>query len=153
MRTRPIATAALLALATALPAAAADTVDAVRKRGVVRCGVAASAPGFSAVDSQGMRRGFDVDFCKAVAAAFFGEAAKVEFVPTTTQTRFTALQSGEVDLLSRVTTWTLQRNAALGLNFVATTFYDGQGLMVPTKLKVTFTVPMVRGSCVSANGR
>ena len=134
MRTLPLLALALL---VATPAAAGDTLETVKKRGTVRCGVAASAPGFSAADSQGVRRGLDVDFCKAVAAALFGDAAKVEFVATTTQNRFTALQSGEVDLLSRVTTWTLQRGATLGFNFAAVTFYDGQGLMVPKKLNVT----------------
>jgi general L-amino acid transport system substrate-binding protein len=92
--------------------------------------------GFAQPDSQGVWRGFDVDYCKAVAAAIFGDANKVRYVPTTAQNRFTALQSGEVDMLARNTTWTLSRDTSLGFDFAATTFYDGQGFMVKTSLGV-----------------
>ncbi|MBM3523151.1 MAG: amino acid ABC transporter substrate-binding protein [Alphaproteobacteria bacterium] len=117
-------------------AQAGATVEAIKKRGNIRCGVSPSTAGFSIVDSTGVRRGFDVDVCRAVAIAMFGDISKVEFVPTTTQTRFTALQSGEVDILSRLTTWSLTRNSTLGLNFPAVTFYDGTGFIVPKKLGV-----------------
>jgi general L-amino acid transport system substrate-binding protein len=118
-------------------AAAGTTLDAIMKRGVVRCGVAPDTPGFSTVDAQGVRRGFDVDMCRAIAAAMFGDADKVKFVPTTTRTRFTALRSGEVDVLSRMTSWSLKRNSALALSFPAITFYDGTGFVVPRKLAIT----------------
>jgi general L-amino acid transport system substrate-binding protein len=92
--------------------------------------------GFSQPDSKGVWRGIDADFCRAVAAAVFGDANKVRFTPLTAQQRFTALQSGEVDILARNTTWTLARDTSLGLNFVGVNYYDGQGFMVPAKLKV-----------------
>ena len=95
---------------------------------------AASTPGlagFSQPDSQGVWKGIDVDLCRAVAAAVFGDASKVRYTPLTAQQRFTALQSGEVDVLSRNTTWTITRDTSLGLNFVGVNFYDGQGFMVP----------------------
>jgi general L-amino acid transport system substrate-binding protein len=93
--------------------------------------------GFSQPDSKGVWRGIDVDLCRAVAAAVFGDANKVRYTPLTAQQRFTAVQSGEVDILSRNTTWTLTRDASLGLDFVGVTYYDGQGFMVPKKLNVT----------------
>jgi general L-amino acid transport system substrate-binding protein len=114
--------------ATAQPAA--DTLAAVRARGLLLCGVSVNAPGFALPDARGEWRGLDVDACRAVAAAVLGDAAKVRFVPTTTQVRFTALQSGEVDMLARNTTWTLGREAQLGLAFASISFYDGQGFMV-----------------------
>jgi general L-amino acid transport system substrate-binding protein len=92
--------------------------------------------GFAQPDSQGVWRGFDVDYCKAIAAAVFGDANKVRYVPTTAQVRFTALQSGEVDVLSRNTTWTLSRDTSLGFDFAGTNFYDGQGFMVKSSLGV-----------------
>jgi general L-amino acid transport system substrate-binding protein len=125
------------AAAPAAPAASGNTLDAIRARGNLLCGVSTGLAGFSMPDSQGAWRGFDVDFCRAVAAAIFGDATKVRFVPTTAQVRFTALQSGEVDILSRNTTWTLSRDTSLGLDFPATTFYDGQGFMVKRSLNVT----------------
>lgn len=131
------AVALVAGVAVADVATAGPTVEAIKKRGTIRCGVSPSTAGFSIADSQGVRRGFDADMCRAVAAAMFGDANKVDFVPTTTQTRFTALQSGEVDILSRLTTWSLTRNSTLGLNFPAVTFYDGTGFVVPKKLKVT----------------
>jgi general L-amino acid transport system substrate-binding protein len=108
----------------------------VKARGELVCGVNTSAPGFSAADSQGVWRGLDVDLCRAVAAALLGDAKKVRFVPLNSQQRFAALQSGEVDVLSRNTTWTLTRDASLGIVFAGINYYDGQGFMVPKKLKV-----------------
>jgi general L-amino acid transport system substrate-binding protein len=106
------------------------TLDAVRSRSQVLCGVAGQVPGFSLPDSKGVMRGLDADTCRAVTAATLGDASKVKFVPTTTQNRFTALQSGEVDLLSRSTTWTLGREANLGLEFAWVNYYDGTGFLV-----------------------
>ncbi len=128
-------TAAAVALAAA-PAYAGKTVDAIKARGQLVCGVNTGLAGFSAADSQGNWSGLDVDVCKAIAAALLGDANKVKYVPLTAQQRFTALQSGEIDILSRNTTFTLTRDASLGLNFLATTLYDGQGFMVPVKSKV-----------------
>ncbi len=122
-----LAAAALLApaLATAGP-----TLDSVKQRGALRCGVNTGLIGFSTPDSQGRWTGIDVDFCRAVAAVVLGDPTKVQFVPTNTQNRFTVLQSGEVDILSRNTTWTASRDATLGAIFAGTIFYDGQGFMV-----------------------
>jgi len=130
--------AALCAAGTlaSAPALAGKTLDAIKARGQIVCGVNTGLAGFSAADSQGNWSGLDVDVCRAIAAATLGDANKVKWVPLTAQQRFTALQSGEIDILSRNTTWTLSRDASLGLNFTAVTFYDGQGFMVPTKLGV-----------------
>jgi general L-amino acid transport system substrate-binding protein len=126
---------AAAALATA-PAYAGKTLDAIKARGSVICGANTSLAGFSAADSQGNWSGLDVDICRAIAAAVLGDGSKVKFVPLVAQQRFTALQSGEVDILSRNTTWTLTRDASLGLFFTGVTYYDGQGFMVPVKGKV-----------------
>jgi general L-amino acid transport system substrate-binding protein len=115
---------------------AQSTLDSVRGKGFVQCGVNTGLAGFSQPDSKGVWRGIDVDLCRAVAAAALGDASKVRFTPLTAQQRFTALQSGEVDILARNTTWTLSRDTSLGLNFVGVNYYDGQGFMVPKKLKV-----------------
>ena len=120
-----------------VPDHAGKDLDAIRARGSLVCGVAANGlAGFMVVDSQGKWTGIDVDVCRAVAATLFGDAEKVKYVPVTGQQRFTALQSGEVDMLSNNTTWTLTRDTALGLDFVGITYYDGQGFMVPKKLGV-----------------
>ena len=116
---------------------AQSTLDAVKSKGYVQCGVNTGLAGFSQPDSRGVWKGIDVDACRAVAAAVFGDASKVRYTPLTAQQRFTALQSGEVDVLSRNTTWTITRDTSLGLNFVGTNYYDGQGFMVPKKLGVT----------------
>jgi len=121
---------------TALPAHAGKTLDAIKQRGQVVCGVNTGLAGFSAADSQGNWTGLDVDTCRAIAAAVLGDGNKVKWVPLTAQQRFTALQSGEVDILARNTTWTLTRDASLGLSFTGVTYYDGQGFMVPVKSKV-----------------
>ncbi|UEM19222.1 amino acid ABC transporter substrate-binding protein [Skermanella mucosa] len=139
MKTKIIA-AMGTALAIALGSGAASagpTLNAVKQKGFVQCGVNTGLPGFSNPDSQGNWTGLDVDFCRAVAAAIFGDAKAVRFTPLSAQQRFTALQSGEIDILSRNTTWTLTRDTSLGLNFAPTTFYDGQGFMVPKALGVS----------------
>jgi general L-amino acid transport system substrate-binding protein len=128
--------AALAALVVAMPAQAGKDFDAVKARGKLICGVNTSLAGFSQPDSQGRWTGLDVDVCRAIAAAVFGDVSKVDFKPTTAQQRFTALQTGEVDVLSRNTTWTLTRDASLGIAFTGVTFYDGQGFMVPKKLNI-----------------
>ena len=128
--------AAGLTLAAALPAHAGKTLDAVKARGQVVCGVNTGLAGFSAADSSGNWTGLDVDMCKAVAAAVLSDASKVKYVPLNAQQRFTALQSGEIDMLSRNTTFSLTRDASLGLHQTVVTYYDGQGFMVPTKSKI-----------------
>ena len=127
---------ALLAAAAATPAHAGKTNDAIKARGQLVCGVNTGLPGFAAADSAGNWTGLDVDVCKAIAASLLGDANKVKWVPLTAQQRFTALQSGEIDILSRNTTWTLTRDASLGMQFTGITYYDGQGFMVPSKGKI-----------------
>ncbi|MBT7074959.1 MAG: amino acid ABC transporter substrate-binding protein, partial [Anaerolineae bacterium] len=114
----------------AAPAEGGSTLATVKERGYVICGGNANVPGFGFIDTEGNYSGFDIDFCKAVAAAVFGDAEKYEIRPLSSQERFTALQSGEIDTLIRNTTWTLSRDTDLGANFTATTFYDGQGFIV-----------------------
>ncbi|WP_424137222.1 amino acid ABC transporter substrate-binding protein [Roseomonas chloroacetimidivorans] len=114
----------------------ASMLDAIKARGTLVCGTNTGLAGFAQPDSQGVWRGFDVDYCRAVAAAILGDPNKVRFVPTTAQSRFTALQSGEVDMLARNTTWTLSRDTSLGLDFIGVNFYDGQGFMVKTSTGV-----------------
>jgi general L-amino acid transport system substrate-binding protein len=126
----------LAILATPAFAQQQSTLDAVKSKGFVQCGVNTGVAGFSAPDSKGVYRGIDVDLCRAVAAAVFGDASKVRYTPLTAQQRFTALQSGEVDILARNTTWTITRDTSLGLNFVGVNYYDGQGFMVHRKLNV-----------------
>src|SRR6267378_2373029 len=128
--------AAGVGLGLAGVAQAGATLDKVKQAGQISCGVPGGIAGFAAPDSQGRWAGFDVDICRALSAAIFGVADKVKYVPLTAQQRFTALQSGEVDLLSNNTTATLQRDTALGLNFAPVVFYDGQGFMVAKKLGV-----------------
>ena len=130
-----VCTTAVLGMA-AVPAQAGKTVDAIKARGQLICGVNTGLAGFSAADSQGNWSGLDVDVCKAIAAAMLGDASKVKYVPLNAQQRFTALQSGEIDILSRNTTWTLTRDASLGMHFTGVTYYDGQGFMVPAKGKI-----------------
>ena len=120
----------ILAAAVFAHAASAKTLDEVKARGELRCGVNTGLAGFAAPDDAGQWRGIDADFCRAVAAAIFGNPANVKFVPLNAKERFTALQSGEVDLLSRNTTWTMSRDTSLGLTFVGVMYYDGQGFMV-----------------------
>jgi general L-amino acid transport system substrate-binding protein len=132
---------AVLALAVVLPLTGQSTLadsalDRIRERGFLQCGVNTGLPGFSNADEKGHWTGLDVDVCRAVAAAVLGEADKVQFTPLTAKERLTAVQSGEVDLLSRNTTWTLTRDTSLGLNFTGITYYDGQGFMVSKALGV-----------------
>ena len=128
---------ALAASLAARPAMAGKDLDAVKARGTLICGVAANGlAGFMLTDSQGQWKGINVDVCRAIAAAILGDASKVKYVPVSGQHRFTALQSGEVDLLSNNTTWTLLRDTSLGLDFTGVTYYDGQGFMVNKKLGV-----------------
>ena len=123
-------------LGFAVPAQAGPTLEKVKQAGGLTCGVPTGIPGFAQPDNQGKYAGFDVDICRAISAALFGEPDKVKYVPLTAQQRFTALQSGEVDILSNNTTWTLSRDTQLGFNFGPVVFYDGQGFMVPKKLNV-----------------
>jgi general L-amino acid transport system substrate-binding protein len=116
--------------------AQANTLEDVQKRGSVSCGVTTGLAGFSQKDEHGNWSGIDVDVCRAVAAAVLGDAKKVQYKPLTAKERFTALQSGEIDLLSRNTTWTLTRDVSLGLNFAGVNYYDGQGFMVSKDLGV-----------------
>jgi general L-amino acid transport system substrate-binding protein len=131
---------ASLVLSTSLVAFAsttlAGTLDTVKSRDSLKCGVTNGLTGFSSPDKQGNWEGMDVDVCRAVAAAVLGNANKVTFVPTSGKTRFTALQTGEIDMLSRVTTWTLSRDTKLGLNFAGVNLYDGQGFMVRKSLGI-----------------
>lgn len=126
-----------LALGALPPARAGEVLDAVKARGVLRCGVSEGIPGFSERDPAGQWRGLDADFCRAVAAAVLGEAGRVEFVPLKSSTRFPALQARRIDLLVRNTTWTLTREAVLRVQFPAVLFYDGQGFLVPAASGVT----------------
>ena len=128
---------ATLALATVCAlGATAGTLDTVKKAGHLKCGVSTGLPGFSEVGADKKWKGLDVDVCRAVAAATLGDASKVKYVPLTAKERFTALQSGEIDMLSRNTTWTNTRDASLGLNFTGVTYYDGQGFLVSTRIGV-----------------
>jgi general L-amino acid transport system substrate-binding protein len=117
-------------------AVAQTTAAAVIKKGFLQCGVNTGLAGFSQPDSKGEWRGIDVDLCRSVAAAVFGDAKRVRFTPLTSQQRFTAIQSGEIDILSRNTTWTITRDVGLGLNFAGVNYYDGQGFMIAKKRKV-----------------
>ena len=128
----------MLAAAVALSGAAnaGATLDAVKGKGFVQCGVSTGLPGFSSADDKGQFTGIDVDVCRAVAAAIFGDAGKVKYSPLTAKERFTALQSGEIDMLSRNTTWTYTRDASLGLNFTGVNYYDGQGFLIAKRLGV-----------------
>lgn len=142
--------AAFLA-STAVPAFASPTVEAIKSRGYVQCGASTGVAGFSLPDDQGKWTGFDVDFCRAVAAAVTGDAEAVRFTPLTSQQRLLALQSGEIDLLSRTTTWTLQRDAGSGLDFAAPTFFDGQGFLVRRELGAARLADLDGGTiCLSA---
>ena len=111
-------------------AASGATLDDVKAKGFVQCGVNTGLAGFAAPDASGNWSGFDVDYCKAIAAAIFADGSKVKYTPTSAKERFTALQSGEVDVLARNTTWTINRDTALGFNFRPVNYYDGQGFMV-----------------------
>ncbi|HLN85429.1 MAG TPA: amino acid ABC transporter substrate-binding protein [Candidatus Limnocylindrales bacterium] len=137
----------LLLVFSASYAHAGVTAEGVLKKGFIQCGVNTGLAGFSQPDSNGAWHGLDVDLCRAVATALFGDGKKVRFTPLTAQQRFTALQSGEIDLLSRNTTWTITRDTRLGLNFVGINYYDGQGFMVAKKRNVK-SVKQLNGAAV-----
>ncbi|MET0014276.1 MAG: amino acid ABC transporter substrate-binding protein [Sedimenticola sp.] len=146
-----IASAVALATAFSATAQAGATLDSVKKKGFVQCGVSTGLAGFSSADDKGNWGGLDVDICRAVAAAVFGSADKVKYSPLTAKERFTALQSGEVDMLSRNTTWTLTRDSSLGLNFAGVNYYDGQGFLVAKNLGVKSALELDGASfCIQA---
>jgi general L-amino acid transport system substrate-binding protein len=124
------------AIGLAASSASAQVLNSVKQRGILNCGANGTLAGFGLPDAQGNWSGLDVDFCKAVASAIFDDPKKVKFVPLSSKDRFSALQSGEVDLLARNTTWTSSRDTSLGLNFTGVNYYDGQGFMVRKSLKV-----------------
>ncbi|BCE00434.1 amino acid ABC transporter substrate-binding protein [Marinicellulosiphila megalodicopiae] len=131
--------------------ATAGTLDDVKTRGTLSCGVSTGLAGFSQKDEKGQWSGLDVDSCKAVAAAVLGDANKVQYKPLTAKERFTALQSGEIDILARNTTWTITRDASLGLNFAGVNYYDGQGFMVQSSLGVKSVLELNGASfCIQA---
>lgn len=131
-------------------AQAGEVLDSVMEKGFIQCGVSQGLPGFSSTDENGNWSGLDVDYCRAVAAAVFGDADKVKYTPLSASERFTALQSGEIDLLSRNTTWTHTRDTSLGINFTAVTYYDGQGFMVRKDLGVD-SAKQLDGASVCTN--
>src|SRR3954467_13746961 len=145
-----IALAAVLGIATS--AASAQTLNTVKQRGVLNCGSNGVLAGFGLPDSQGRWTGLDVDFCKALAAAIFNDPTKVKFVPLTAKDRFTALQSGEVDVLARNSTWSMSRDTQLGLDFPAVNYYDGQGFMVRKKLGVASAKELSGASVCTQQG-
>jgi general L-amino acid transport system substrate-binding protein len=130
-----LALAAALALGAG-PALSQQTLNSIKSRGVLNCGANGTLAGFGLPDAQGNWTGLDVDFCRALAAAIFNDPTKIKFTPLTAKDRFTALQSGEVDVLARNTTWTSSRDTSLGLNFTAINYYDGQAFMVRKSIKV-----------------
>jgi general L-amino acid transport system substrate-binding protein len=131
-----LAVAGVVLTAGFAAAAQATTLETVKQRGKLLCGVTTGLAGFGSPNDQGQWAGLDIDLCKGVAAAVFGDASKVEYKPLNAEQRFTALQSGEVDMLARNSTWTLSRDSQLGLDFVAVNYYDGQGFMVKKELGV-----------------
>ncbi len=136
MKILKTASLSVAALALATTVSTADTLDSIKSKGTLSCGVSTGIAGFSATDSNGQWKGLDVDMCKAVASAVFGDASKVKYVPLTAKERFTALQSGEIDMLSRSTTWTNTRDTSLGLNFAGVNYYDGQGFLISKSIGV-----------------
>jgi general L-amino acid transport system substrate-binding protein len=138
LTTAIVGVAGLMLASNAIAGSHGDsTLAQVKAKGFVQCGVSQGLPGFSNADDSGNWTGLDVDLCRAVAAAVFGDASKVKYSPLSAKQRFTALSSGEIDILSRNTTWTMTRDTQLGLNFAGVNYYDGQGMMVPTALGAT----------------
>lgn len=150
LKSLSVALVASLALAAGANAAKSPSLERVKKNGFLRCGVNEGLPGFANPDSKGNWSGFDVDFCRALAAVILNDPSKVRFTPTSAKVRFTALQSGEFDILSRNTTWSMSRDVQLGLEFIGVTYYDGQGFLVPKKLKVT-SAKQLNGATVCTN--
>ncbi len=136
----------------AVSSASAATLDDVKAKGFVQCGVSQGLAGFSNPDDKGNWTGLDVDLCRGVAAAVFGSGDKVKFTPLSAKERFTALQSGEIDILSRNTTWTMSRDTQLGLNFAGVNYYDGQGFMVRKELKVKSALELSGASVCTNTG-
>jgi general L-amino acid transport system substrate-binding protein len=147
---KTLAASAVVATTAFTGTANAATLDDVKGKGHVQCGVSQGLPGFSNFDDKGNWTGIDVDVCRAVAAAIFGDAGKVKYTPLSAKERFTALQSGEIDLLPRNTTWTQTRDTALGLNFAGVNYYDGQGFMVRKDLGVKSAMELA-GAAVCTN--
>jgi general L-amino acid transport system substrate-binding protein len=143
---------AALALSMSATAGSAQTLKKVQDRGSLMCGVSQGLPGFSSPDDKGNWTGFDVDVCRAVAAAVFNDASKVKYVPLSAKDRFTALQSGEIDVLSRNSTWTSSRDASLGISFTAVNYYDGQGFIVRKSLKVNSALELNGASICAQTG-
>src|SRR3979411_355087 len=144
-----VLTLAVAAAALSAQAASAQTLKTVKDRGMLSCGVSQGLPGFSSPDDKGNWTGLDVDVCRAIAAAVFNDPSKIKFVPLSAKDRFTALQSGEIDVLSRNTTWQLSRDTSLGANFTGVTYYDGQGFLVKKSLKVNSALELNSASvCV-----
>jgi general L-amino acid transport system substrate-binding protein len=136
----------------AFGAQAATKLEQVKSKGFVQCGVSQGLPGFSNPNDKGEWSGLDVEFCRAVAAAIFGDATKVKFTPLSAKDRFTALQSGDIDILSRNTTWTITRDTSLGLNFTGVTYYDGQGFMIRKDKKVNSALELSGASVCTQTG-
>src|SRR5215510_2002482 len=146
---------AMLAIAALLgfgASASAQTLNTVKQRGSLICGVTQGLPGFSSPDDRGNWTGLDVDLCRAIAVAIFNDPNKVKFTPLSTKDRFTALQSGEIDVLSRNSTWTLSRDTSLGLNFAAVTYFDGQGFIVKKSLKINSALELNGASVCTQTG-
>ncbi len=139
-------------LGTAATAADAALLDQVKQKGFLQCGVTQGLPGFSTPDDKGNWTGLDVDYCRAVAAAIFDDPTKVRYTPLTAKDRFTALQSGEIDVLSRNTTWTLSRDTSLGLTFAGIIYFDGQGFMIRKDKKVTSALELSGASICTQTG-
>lgn len=129
-----------------------NTLAQVKARGILNCGTSPGLAGFAMPDAQGVYKGIDVDLCRAVAAAIFNDPMKVKFIPLSSKDRFTALQSGEVDVLPRTTTWTMSRDTSLGFNFAAVNYYDGQGFMVRKKLGIDSALKLAGASICVAQG-
>jgi general L-amino acid transport system substrate-binding protein len=144
-----VAVASTLMMGTAHAGA---TLDSIKEKGFIQCGVSQGLPGFSNADEKGNWTGLDVDFCRATAAAIFGDADAVKYTPLSAKERFTALQSGEIDMLSRNTTWTQSRDTSMGINFAGVTYYDGQGFMVRKDLGVTSALELDGASLCTNQG-
>ncbi len=141
-----------LGLAVAATSVSAQTLNQVKQRGVLNCGSNTGLAGFGVPDAQGNWAGLDVDYCRAISAAIFNDPNKVKFIPLSSKDRFTALQSGEVDVLVRNSTWTMSRDTSLGIIFAATNYYDGQGFMVRKKLNVTSALQLDGASVCTQQG-
>ena len=144
--------AALAFVALSFNATSAQTLKTVKEHGHLDCGVSQGLPGFSATNDKGEWNGLDVDFCRALTAAIFNDTTKVQFVPLSSEERFSALQSKKVDVLSRNSTWTMGRETSLGLIFAAVTYYDGQGFMVRNALNIESALELAGKSICTKSG-